>query len=360
MTALRSIQIAGRIVLGSLWAMLVASILIWVFGWPMPFDIEPEPITVLLSTLSPTLTALFAWVESRFKRQQAELEEERYSISHALAYGYVNNFLAPAAAQLEADHSGVSEQPYLFVYMPETLDELERDAVQRTLAKVRAKGFSTEPVQLALKDSRPRDVLTISKDGSRPVYFDFPNTLLTLNSLVSYKVESRPDSFDDDARARLGREYIRKFRREVERLIQSKGLQTSIGFTDHHLLFLNRGWTKPIKVDFAAISAFLGVEPQPGGTDGNDLVYKLPRPTGRVEVSIDPNRSYVSFEVYGGESEPTFSAGVQCSQIAVFDEKPSKLSPHVGFQLEGSSTDFSVISLHGPPDYRCSLTHGNL
>jgi hypothetical protein len=356
-TTLWGIQIMGRIVLGALWAALLASVLIWVFNWPMPFGIEPEPITVLLSTISPTVTALFAWVENRLKKQQAELEEERYSISHALAYGYVNNFLVPAAAQIASDHPQLAGEPSLYVYMPGTLGELEKESVQQVLARVRAKGFTTAPVQLVLKDSRPRDVLTISKEGSRPVYFDFPNTLLTLNSLVSYKLESQADSFDDAARAALGREYIRKFRREVERLIDNRGLRTVIGFTDDSLHFLNRTWPKPIKVDFPAISAFLGVQPQPGGIDGKDLVYRLQRPAGRIEISIEPDRSYASFEIYGQEVEPVFSAGVQCVSICVHNESPSKLAPHVCFALDGTSTLVSSISIGGPPDYRCDLTH---
>lgn len=242
MRTLRGIQIVGRIVLGALWAALFASIVIWVFNWPMPFGVEPEPITVLLSTISPTVTALFAWVENRLKKQQQELEEERYSISHALAYGYVNNFLAPAAAQLAEDHPGPDGFPPIYVYLPDSLEELEKDSVQRILAKVRAKGYATKPVQLELKDARPRDVLTLLKDGARPVFFDFPNTLLTLNSLVAYKLESRPDSFDDDdARAELAKGYIRKFSQEVDRLLVRKGLKDQVRFTDRNLGFLATG-----------------------------------------------------------------------------------------------------------------------
>jgi hypothetical protein len=235
---LRGIQIVGRIVLGALWAALFASILIWVFNWPMPFGVEPEPITVLLSTISPTVTALFAWVENRLKKQQRELEEERYSISHALAYGYVNNFLSPAAARLAETHPGPGEPPPLYVYLPETLEELDRDAVQRTLAKVRARGYETKPVQLELKEARARDVLTLMKAGAQPIYFDFPNTLLTLHSLVAYKIESQPDSFDDDARAQLAQGYIRKFSQEVDRLLERKGLKDQVRFIDRHLGFL--------------------------------------------------------------------------------------------------------------------------
>lgn len=238
MTPLRSIQITGRILLGALWAALLASILIWVFGWSMPHDIEPEPITVLLSTISPTVTGLFAWVESRLKRQQRELEEERYSISHALAYGYVNNFLSPAATRLVESHTEPGPPPVLYVYLPETLEELEKEAVQRTLARLRAKGYATKAVQLELKEARPRDVLTVLKDGNAPVYFDFPNTLLTLHSLVAYKLESRPDTFDDEARAELARSHIRKFGQEVDRLLTRKGLKDQVRFTDRNLAFL--------------------------------------------------------------------------------------------------------------------------
>ena len=239
MTTLRSIQIVGRIVIGLLWAALLAFILAWVFHWPLPAGIEPEPITVLLSTISPTLTALFAWVENRFKKQQAELEEERYSISHALAYGYVHNYLDPAATHLLETHSGTgTPPPPLYIYLPEDLEELEPAAVQRTLARLRAKGYSTKPVQLELKDARPRDVLTVMKDGVQPAYFDFPNTLLTLRSLVAYKLASHPGAYDDHARDELARTYIRKFRQEVDRLITRKGLKEQVRFTDRNLAFL--------------------------------------------------------------------------------------------------------------------------
>lgn len=222
------IQLVARILVAFLWLTTLAVALCWIFWKDAPF--EPEPITVVLGLVSTAVTTLLSEFSSR-------LEEEEFSLSYALAYGYVNNFIAPLITQLLKDLTPGSPPPRLFVYLPDSLSELEPASIQRLISRMRLKGFSDHVVNLQFQEGRARDVLSVSQNNGNPVYFDFPNTLLSLNSLINYKIESRKNSFSEAKRDEMARIYIRKFESVVREMVTAKRLDDFVHFVDNDLNF---------------------------------------------------------------------------------------------------------------------------
>ncbi|MBI1769164.1 MAG: hypothetical protein HYR67_12400 [Bacteroidetes bacterium] len=219
-----SIKLVTRIILTFLWLSTFAAALVWALVKNPPF--EPEPVTVLLGLISGAITGLLNEYSQR-------LAKEEFSTSYALAYGYVNNFLEPAITQILK----TSNKSRFYIYIPERLSELEPKQVERTLIKMNDKNFSNQTITLELNEGRPRDVLLISKSPNDSAYFDFPTTLLTLNSYIDYKVESRSGSFAEEDKIKLGKEFIGKFREALVKMIETKGLKEYVQFTDKNLNF---------------------------------------------------------------------------------------------------------------------------
>lgn len=215
----------ARILIIFLWLSTFVVALCWIFWKEPPFD--PEPITVVLGLISTAVTALLNEFASR-------LQEEEFSLPYALAYGYVNNFVQPLVSELLKNIAVGGTPPQLFIYLPESLQELEPRNIDQVIARMRLMNFEDNVVNLQFREGRARDILTVSK-GPRRVYFDFPNTLLSLNSLIDYKIESRPNQFQEQERDRMGAEYISKFRDVMEKLVQKKGLSDYVFFADKNL-----------------------------------------------------------------------------------------------------------------------------
>jgi hypothetical protein len=231
------------LVVPGLWLVTFGVGLRWWRGAPLPF--EPEPVTFLLGLLSGAATAL-AGVARQLRERNDELEEERYSTSYALAYGYVTNFLDPVVTQLLSARARADGPLTFYVYVPDTLAELHPPAIKRTLARIRERRFVCDTVNLALDASRARDVLTVCRARGRPLrYFDFPTTLLTLVSLIDYKVDARKDRFADEEKVRLGRAYTTRFREAVARMVEERGLAPHVRFTDRALDFLDEPEAPP-------------------------------------------------------------------------------------------------------------------
>lgn len=95
--------------------------------------------------------------------------------------------------------------------------------------------FEDKIVNLEFQEGRARDVLTVTGNGNKRVYFDFPNTLLSLNSLIDYKMESRKNRFSDSIREDMAKEYIVKFKQVIEKLIASRDLDEYVFFVDKNL-----------------------------------------------------------------------------------------------------------------------------
>ena len=221
------IQLLSKALIILLWVCTFAVAMCWIFWENPPFD--PEPITVVTGLISTAVTALLNEFGSR-------LEEEEYSLAYALAYGYVNNFVEPLLSELLRISADEGKPPVLLIYMPGKLAELEPRNIERVLAKLRLRNVKEEVVNLQFKEGRARDILTVSS-GSDRMYFDFPNTLLSLNSLIDFKVESRKNKFSETEKEQMGKENIMRFRSVVEQMLDRKDLTFYVRFVDRNLNF---------------------------------------------------------------------------------------------------------------------------
>jgi len=210
----------------------LAIAVVWVFGIDAPFDAEPA--LFLLGMVSTGTAGALSWVARR-------LEHEEYSLSYALAYGYVNNFVDPVITKLVRS-AKPGEKIEFYIYIPHELEELSPRAIDRTVAKIRAADFSSDVVNLDLEEGRARDVMTVYRDGGGAVtYFDIPSTLTTVATLVDYRLESKGDERTGAARrSDVGRNYIQEFEKEVRRLIEERKLSEWVHYTDRELGFLER------------------------------------------------------------------------------------------------------------------------
>jgi hypothetical protein len=221
-----TIKTISKAVMILLWLSTLVCTVLWASGVTLPF--EPEPITVILGLVSAALTALI-------NEYAQALEKEEYSVSYALAYGYVINFLEPViTAILKQVPPG--ERPAFYIYIPERLQELEPKSIDRTLARLREKNMLTQSVNLDLAEGRVRDVLTISMEKNH-VYFDFPTTLLTLNSFITYKSDSKKNSFGDEEKIKLGKAFIQKFQETVSAMLAERNLSDYVLFVGKDLMF---------------------------------------------------------------------------------------------------------------------------
>ncbi|HEX8575933.1 MAG TPA: hypothetical protein VF677_06525 [Flavobacterium sp.] len=88
------------------------------------------------------------------------LKDAEYSPAHALAVGYVNDFVFPVITQLKED--GV-KNPKLCIYRPEHFDELTTVNIDMIKANLTLKNYQLSEINLKLKGARARDVLTLNK-----------------------------------------------------------------------------------------------------------------------------------------------------------------------------------------------------
>jgi hypothetical protein len=211
----------------------------WLLGRDLPFD--PGPMTFVLGVSSSAITAVRGSLINLLKERQEELEIERISTSYALAYGYVHNFVEPVITTLLRKTKPGEGKVEFYIYIPEELSELQPSSIERTLAKIREKNYSTVPVHMEFAEGRARDVMTVLKEQERDAkYFDFPHTLLTLTKMIDFQVEKKDGSRDERAKIDLGRRYIEQFKIEVQKLIDQQGLSGCVKFTDKNLNLLEQ------------------------------------------------------------------------------------------------------------------------
>jgi len=236
----RRLDWAGNILVGVLWAATLYAVLAKLFKWRLPFDLDPDGLSALLGLISTAVTALVAYFGDLLRTRDEQLEEEKYSTPLALAYGYVNNFVEPLVTRLLQQAGPQAADVRLYIYIPDELADLEPAAVERTVARMRAKQFDTKVINLQLDQGRPRDVLTVMGGGGKTLYFDFPNTLLTLKTVVDYKVHAakKEEGDPEQTKRELGARFIQRFQKSVEEMLAQKHLTEYVRLTDKNLDFL--------------------------------------------------------------------------------------------------------------------------
>jgi hypothetical protein len=198
------------LVLGGLWLLF-------------PGRMSPEPVLGFLGLLYTAVPLFGGWL---VRRLRSDVETERLSLSYALAYGYLHNFLEPVVRKLW-NESRDREHLRFFVYIPKTLEELNRDRIEDTLTSLGVRNYAVEKLELEFPgQKRTRDVRTARRiSGGRtgrggPVYFDFPTTLLTTQPAIQFKLDKQQGPTGDRDRNELGAEYIRDFKRYLVRFLE--------------------------------------------------------------------------------------------------------------------------------------------
>lgn len=188
------------------------------------WSLDKEALFVTLTSVAVLLNQFHKWL----------LTEAEYSPAYALALGYVNNFIEPVIAQLIED--GI-KTPLIYIYRPKTISELYKTNIDKTKATIKNMQFDLTELQLNLKHGRARDILTIQKSKTKKVFFDFPNTLLSLSAYIDYKINSGANQFNDKEKVKLTEELFEKFYSKINDLKKEKNLDGYIKYCDKKLNF---------------------------------------------------------------------------------------------------------------------------
>lgn len=203
------------------------TLLLWLTRFEMQFlgsNIELEALFVGLTTVAVLLNQIHRWL----------LADAEYSPAYALALGYVNNFIEPTITQLM--ENGVAK-PVIYIYRPQNIEELYQPNIDRTKALIKNHSFELNELQLNLKHGRARDILTIQKAKSKMIYFDFPNTLLSLSAYIDFKISSRANENEDKKKTELTELLFDKFYEKADSLLEGKNLSKNIRYCDKNLDF---------------------------------------------------------------------------------------------------------------------------
>ncbi len=161
-----------------------------------------------------------------------KIEVLEFSPAISLAHGYVNNFLEPAINELLSKYGNDVK---FIIYIPHDLEELSDQQIDRMKIQIEADGYKLKEIKLKRKSGRPHDILTIEKHSGSVSYFDFPRTLLSLQSYIDYKVETAKNELSEEKQLRLGKKLVDAFKNEVQRLITKKNLNNKIHFVNKSL-----------------------------------------------------------------------------------------------------------------------------
>ena len=210
-----------RKTISSVFTLLTIALLgLW---WLYPDSIQWEPIVGIL------LISKEVVINRLIKR----IERLEFSPAISLAHGYVNNFLEPVIGEL-LSKSGFDSLNFK-IYIPNDLEELSDQQIERIKHQIQSKGFRLKEIKLKRKTGRPHDVLTVEKQEGSVSYFDFPRTLLSLQSYIDYKTESARNESTDLKKQSLGKNLVEAFRSEVQKLIKKKNLEKTVTFVGQSL-----------------------------------------------------------------------------------------------------------------------------
>jgi len=195
---------------------VVASVALfmWLFNKDITihkWSLDKEALFVILTSVAVLLNQFHKWL----------LTEAEYSIE-------------PVIAQLIED--GI-KTPLVYIYRPKAISELYKTNIDKTKATIKNMQFNLTELQLNLKHGRARDILTIQKSKTKKVFFDFPNTLLSLSAYIDYKTSSGVNQFNDKEKVKLTEELFEKFYSKINDLTKEKNLDEYIKYCDKKLDF---------------------------------------------------------------------------------------------------------------------------
>jgi hypothetical protein len=222
----------GRGLFAAVLASLAFVLAVW---WAFTGNGNIEPWVSLAQTCALIAAVLATVWASMHDKVSTGNEGDRYSLSYALAYGYVHNFLVGAIDALKTEtHPGK-----MFVFRPSRLGELDPVSHEAFKAELKRRGFELTTRTLDKSSNRPRGVLSVYRptDPATPTHFvDFPTTLLTLSSLIAYQaeraVEDDEPAWTEEYRNGMAKEYIDRFFKELSTQADKAGVREWIDFTD--------------------------------------------------------------------------------------------------------------------------------
>jgi hypothetical protein len=205
----------------------ITVLIFWLIGKKVVLfgtEYDHEPLFAVLTGVFATLTQLYRWL----------LTESEFSPAHALALGYVKNFISPTITQLMQD--GV-RNPIIYIYRPKSIAELYGGNISRVRSKLEQDNFKLVDINLTTQSARARDIILIEKSTTKKVYFDFPNTLTSLVSYVDYRIGSNQDSNSDRKKDKFTEELIEKFFSKVDELLTKENIKRNVKYCDQSLSF---------------------------------------------------------------------------------------------------------------------------
>lgn len=230
---------------------LIASLAVAAYWVVAPKTFNMEPLLVLLGLLYAAVPLVGRWLVAKMSRQ---LRKEELTLSFALAWGYLNNYLSPVIKRLRSDLANPDNLKFL-VYMPRILDELKKDAINETITELTNKGYEVKTVELDFAGEKrkidfrtAKKLKTGTKSTNETKYFDFPTTLLTLEQAVEFKLETKEGKSPKAQKESIGSTYIRDFRDHLETMLQevrNENIRKNIRIVDGGADFLDRPETPP-------------------------------------------------------------------------------------------------------------------
>mgnify|MGYP003584580329 CR=1 FL=1 len=220
---------------GLITAILASVAFLLAVTWAATGDGRYEP-WANLATVGAAIAGVLATVwASMQNRVETGNDRDRYSLSYALAYGYVHNFLAGAVDALKAE----ARPGKIYVYRPANLEQLDPQTHEAFKNELVRRGFQLTTRALDKASNRPRGILSVylPANPASPTHFvDFPTTLLTLSSLITYQAaraqEEDDEPWSDEYRNEMARTYIDHFFRELSTQADKAGVREWIDFTD--------------------------------------------------------------------------------------------------------------------------------
>lgn len=220
---------------------LLGSIAIAVLWMSYSHKYNFEPVLVLLGLLYAAIPQVGKWLVRRLNRK---IEKERLTLPYALAYGYLKNYLAPVLRRIRKETDDPNRVKF-YVYIPRSLDELKDESIDEILTELENQRYELGLIELDFPgQKRKKDYRTAKRSMANvadPKYFDFPTTMLTLDQVVKYKLDTQEGHLPTEQEENLGERYINDFRNCLETMLKEKAydaIRNNIFIVDGGLDFL--------------------------------------------------------------------------------------------------------------------------